>query len=100
MPKQLHRRGNVAEHGTLPTPFRIFLTQCEGAKIAPATLRKHRTFTKQLTEFANQRGYVMRDQFTSADIRFCMNRGWLPKYPVSADMDFRNQIPGHASMGF
>jgi integrase len=90
---------------------RIFLTKCEGAKIAPATLRKYRTFTKQLTEFANQRGYVMLDQFTSADIdvfysgwklgarakgkrlgtlraffRFCMNREWLPKNPVSADM--------------
>jgi integrase len=90
---------------------RIFLTKCEGTKIAPATLRKYRTFTKQLIEFANQRGYVMLDQFTSADIdvfysswnlgarakgkrlgtlraffRFCMNREWLPKNPVSVDM--------------
>ena len=91
--------------------IRIFLTKCEGARIAPATLRKYRTFTKQLTEFANQRGYVMLDQFISADIdvfcsgwklgarakgkrlgtlraffRFCMNREWLSKNPVSADM--------------
>ena len=40
----------------------------KSAKIAPATLRKYRTFTKQLTAFAEQRGYVMLDQFRSADI--------------------------------
>src|SRR5438552_2950771 len=45
-----------------------YLAICEGAKIAPATLRKYRTFIKQLSEFADARGYVMLDQFTSADI--------------------------------
>jgi integrase len=31
-------------------------------------LRKYKTFTKQLAAFADARGYVMLDQFTSADI--------------------------------
>jgi hypothetical protein len=90
---------------------KIFLVSREGAKIAEATLRKYRTFTKQLTAFADTRGYVMLDQFTAADIdvfytgwnlgarakgkrlgtlraffRFCINREWLTKSPVSADM--------------
>lgn len=89
--------------------FKVFLTNRQGAKIAAATLRRYRTFTKQLTGFSNKRGYVMLDQFTSADIgvfysgwylgarakgkrlgtlrsyfRFCMSREWLSKNPVSA----------------
>lgn len=90
---------------------RAYLSIREGARIAPATLRKYRTFTKQLREYADRRGYVMLDQFTSADIdlfyaswalgarakgkrlgtlrsffRFCMNREWLSKNPVTADL--------------
>jgi integrase len=90
---------------------RAYLAIREGAGIAPATLRKHRTFTKKLASFADDRGYVMLDQFTSTDIdvfygtwklgvrakgkalgtlrgffRFCMNREWLPKNPVSHDL--------------
>src|ERR1019366_2411545 len=53
---------------TLADAVKVFLTSREGAKIAPATLRKYRTFTKQLTDFTDGRGYVMLDQFTSADI--------------------------------
>jgi integrase len=89
---------------------KVFLTSREGAKIAQATLRKYRTFTKQLTDFIDQCGYFMLDQITSADIdafystwklgartkgkrlgtlraffRFCMYREWLPKNPVSPD---------------
>jgi integrase len=96
---------------SIANAVKMFLTSREGAKVAPATLRKYRTFTKQLADFAHQRGYVMLDQFASADIdafysgwelgarakgkrlgtlraffRFCMNREWLPKNPVSADM--------------
>lgn len=88
-----------------------YLAIREGAKIAPATLRKYRTFLKQLRVFADARGYVMLDQFTSADIdvfyatwalgarakgkrlgtlrnffRFCMNRDWLSKNPVTSDL--------------
>ena len=40
----------------------------EGEEIAPATLRKYRTFTKQLSFFAESRGYVMLDRITSGDV--------------------------------
>jgi site-specific recombinase XerD len=88
-----------------------FLAIREGSKIAPSTLRKYRTFTKQLREYADSKGYVMLDQFTSADIdvfyanwklgarakgkalgtlrsffRFCMNRELLVKNPVTGDL--------------
>jgi hypothetical protein len=53
---------------TLADAVKVFLSNREGAKIAPPTLRKYRTFTKQLTTFAESRGYVMLDQFTSSDI--------------------------------
>jgi integrase len=101
----------LPRHITIADAAKVFLTTREGAKIAPATLRKYRTFTKQLTAFAELRGYVMLDQFTSADIdvfysswemgarakgkrlgtlraffRFCMNRKWLHENPVSPDI--------------
>ena len=88
-----------------------FLVIRAGAKIAPATLRKYRTFTKQLRAYADNKGYVMLDQFTSGDIdvfysgwnlgarskgkalgtlrnffKFCMNREWLAKNPVTSDL--------------
>jgi integrase len=89
----------------------VFISLREGEKIAPATLRKYRTFTKQLLTFAELRGYVMLDQLTSGDLdvfygnlklgvrakakrlgtiraffRFCVNREWLVKSPVSGDL--------------
>ena len=88
-----------------------FPKQPRRVKIAHATLRKYKTFTKQLTAFADSRGYVMLDQFTSSDIdvfyggwnlgarakgkrlgtlraffRFCTNRKWLNENPVSTDI--------------
>lgn len=91
--------------------IKVFLSNREGAEIAPATLRKYRTFTNQLTTFADSRGYVMLDQITSGDIdlfygawelgarakgkrlgtlraffRFCVNRKWLQETPVSSDI--------------
>jgi len=96
---------------TIADATKVFLSNREGAEIAPATFRKYRTFTKQLTAFAESRGYVMLDQFTSADIdlfyaswnlaprakskrlgtlraffRFCMNRKWLSENPISIDI--------------
>ena len=89
----------------------VFISLREGEKIAAATLRKYRTFTKQLLAFADSLGYVMLDQMTSRDadlfygslklggrakakrlgtlrafFRFCVNREWLPKSPVSGDL--------------
>lgn len=79
--------------------------------MAMSTLRKHRTFAKRLAEFAESRGHVLLDQFRSGDIdlfyaslkmgarakgnalgtlrgffRFCVNREWIAKNPVSADL--------------
>lgn len=96
---------------TIADATKVFLSNREGAKIAHATLRKYKTFAKQLTAFADSHGYVMLDQFTSGDIdvfyggwdlgarakgkrlgtlraffRFCMNRKWLHENPVSTDI--------------
>jgi integrase len=53
---------------TIADAVKVFLSSREGSRIAPATLRKYKTFTKQLVAFADARGYVMLDQFASADI--------------------------------
>jgi len=96
---------------TIVDATKVFLDNREGAQIAPATLRKYRTFTNQLKAFADLRGYLLLDQFTSNDIdtfygswklgarskgkklgtlraffRFCVNRKWLQENPVSADI--------------
>jgi Phage integrase, N-terminal SAM-like domain len=96
---------------TIADSCSVFISLREGEKISPATLRKYRTFTKQLVGFAESRGYVMLDQLTSGDVnlfycglklggrakakrlgtlraffRFCVNREWLVKSPVSGDL--------------
>lgn len=88
-----------------------FVTNREAAGLTPATLRKYRTFVKQISDFADDRGYVMLDQFTPEDIdrfwanwklgprakgkrlttlrgffRFCVNRKWIAETPVSSDI--------------
>ena len=88
-----------------------FIAVREGAKIASSTSAKYKTFAKQLRTFADSRGYVMLDQFRSSDIDvfystwklgarakgealgtlraffpFWMNREWLTKNPVTADL--------------
>jgi integrase/recombinase XerC len=96
---------------TIAAAVKVFLSSREGAKIARSTLRNYRSFTNQLTAFADRLGYLMLDQLTSGDIdlfysqmqlgsrtkakrlgtlraffRFCVNRKWLPESPVSADI--------------
>jgi integrase/recombinase XerD len=96
---------------TVEGACKVFVTTREAAGLAPATLRKYRTFAKQITAYADSRGYVLIDQFTPADIdlfwanwklgprakgkrlttlraffRFCVNRKWIPESPVSADI--------------
>jgi integrase len=103
--------GEERQRITLADAVNIFLTNREGAKIAPATLRKYRTFTNQLIAFAETKGYVMLDQFTPTDIdlfysklslgprakakrlgtlraffRFAANREMLQKNPVGQDI--------------
>jgi site-specific recombinase XerD len=87
----------------------VFITNRESAGVAPATLRKYRTFTKQIAAYGESRGYVMLDQFTPADIdlfwanwklsarakgkrlhalraffRFSVNRKWTPEHKCLA----------------
>jgi integrase len=102
-----------------PPPSRVtiadactaFINNRESAEIAGATLRKYRTFTKQLMAFAVSRGYVMIDQWQPGDVdlcyaawklgtrtkgkrlgvmraffRFCANRKWILETPVSSDL--------------
>jgi integrase len=96
---------------TIEEATSIFLANRESAQIAPATLRKYRTFTKQLTAYGDSRGYVMIDQFTPADadrfyaglklgprtkgtrlgvlrafFRFAVNRKWMSETPISSDI--------------
>jgi integrase len=96
---------------TIVDAFTAFLAVRGAAKIAPSTLRKYMTFAKQLRAFAENRGYVFLDQFRTADIdafyaawnlgarakgkelgrlrgffRFCVNREWSAKTPVSSDL--------------
>jgi integrase len=96
---------------TIEDACKVFITNRESAELAPATLRKYDTFTKQITAYAERRGYVMLGQFTPADIdlfwadwklgarakgkrlhtlraffRFCVNRKWIPESPVSVDI--------------
>jgi integrase len=96
---------------TLADAATVFLTNRQGSDISQPTLRKYKTFVRQLTTFAASKGYIMLDQFTTRDIdvyystlklgtrakskrlstlrsffRFCVNREWIPKTPVSADI--------------
>ena len=89
----------------------MFLSLREGERIAAATLRKYRTFVKLLQAFADSRGYVMLDLLRSGAVhaiygglklgvrakakrlgmpraffRFCVNREWLARSPVSGDL--------------
>jgi integrase len=96
---------------TIADACKIFITNREAAGLEPATLRKYRTFAKQIRDYADGCGYVMLDQITPADIdlfwanwklgprakgkrlttlraffRFCANRKWIPESPVSSDI--------------
>jgi integrase/recombinase XerC len=96
---------------TIVEAGQAFLTNRETKQVAPATLRKYVTFIKQLRAFADTRGYLMIDQFTTSDIdlfyarlkmgarakgkrlgtlraffRFCVNRKWIDETPVSVDL--------------
>jgi integrase len=96
---------------TIADAVKVFLSNREGVRMAPATLRKYKTFTKQLTTFTDSHGYMMLDQFTTNDIdvfysgwnlgarakgkrlgtlraffRFCTNRKWLQENPISDDI--------------
>lgn len=96
---------------TIAAACQTFTTNREAANLTAATLRKYRTFAKQLGDFADSRGYLMLDQFAPEDIdrfwanwklgprakgkrlttlraffRFCVNRKWITESPVSSDI--------------
>jgi len=96
---------------TIASAAAAYIAVREGSRIRPSTMRKYRTFCGQLKKYAESKGYVMLQQFTSADIdifysgwklgprakgkalgtlrsffRFCVNREWIPKTPVSTDL--------------
>lgn len=103
--------GDCPQRITVAEALNAYLAIRSGSGMAVSTLRKHRTFVKQLGQFAGSRGYIMLDQFPSSDIdlfygslklgarskgnalgtlrgffRFCVNREWLAKSPVTADL--------------
>ena len=109
-PEPLLRPPEAPPRITIEEACRIFLATRE-ATVAYPTLRKYKTFTKQLKAFADTRGYVMLDQFRAGDIdvfyttstlgarskakmierlrhffRFAVNREWLPNSPVGPDL--------------
>jgi hypothetical protein len=96
---------------TVADAILVYLANREAANLAPASLRKYGVFARKIQAFANDRGYVLLDQFTKADIdifystsklgirskaklletlrtffRFCCNRDLLAKSPVSSDL--------------
>ena len=96
---------------TIGDACKVFLASRESANLAPATFRKYQTFTKQITAYAESKGYVFLDQITTDDIdlfwanwklgprakgkrlttlraffRFSMNRKWISESPVSSDI--------------
>lgn len=102
---------NAPKRFTIDEALRSYLAVRESNNIALPTVRKHRGFAKKLRAFAAARGYVMLDQFTVIDIdefysawrlsarskgnvlgmlrsffRFCANRDWILKSPVSEDL--------------
>jgi integrase len=95
---------------TIEHAIASFLVTKEAA-VAYATFRKHRTFTKHLQTYAEQKGYVCLDQFRAEDLdvfyarmplgprskakflewlrgffQYAVNRDWIQKSPVSRDL--------------
>jgi integrase len=85
-----------------------YLANRAGRSIAPSTLRKYKTFVKQLRDFASDKGYVMVDQFRITDMddfysrwkdgirakakklerlngffKFCVKRKWVEENPAT-----------------
>ena len=88
-----------------------YLSNCAGRGIAPATVRKYKTFVNQLLTFVADKGYVMIDQIQITDMdefysrwkdgirakgkklerlngffKFCVKRKWIGENPA-ADLE-------------
>jgi integrase len=96
---------------TLQSCSDAYLANRRARNIAESTLRKYKTFAKQLKEFGDAKGYVLIDQFSTVDMdefyggwpdgvrakakklerlkgffNFCVKRKWLRENPA-ADLD-------------
>jgi integrase len=96
---------------TVVDACKTFVASREVAGLSAATLRKYRTFEKQIVAYVEKHGYVFLDQFTPEDIdrfwanwkmgprakakrlttlrgffRFCLYRKWINESPVSPDI--------------
>jgi integrase len=96
---------------TIADATAAFIAKCQNRGIAIATLKKYKTFVKQLMAYADSRGYVMLDQFTINDmdrfyawwkdgvrakakklerlkafVRFCLKRKWIAEN-ITEDLD-------------
>jgi hypothetical protein len=60
---------------TLAEAVKAYLAVRSGSGNSSATLRKHKTFVKQLEAFAAGRGYVMLEQLTSRILIFSLRVG-------------------------
>jgi integrase len=106
-----HETAPAKTRCTVVDACKTFVASREVAGLSPATLRKYRTFEKQIVAYAEKHGYVFLDQFTPGDIdhfwanwkmgprakakrlttlrgffRFCLHRKWINESPVSPDI--------------
>jgi integrase len=96
---------------TVVDACKTFVASREVAGLSAATLRKYRTFEKQIVAYAESRGFILLDQFTPEDVdrfwanwkmgartrakrlttlrgffRFGVHRKWIDESPVSPDI--------------
>jgi integrase len=106
---------------TIVDATEAFIAKCKNRGIGDATLKKYKTFTKQLRLYADGRGYVHVDQLTVSDmdrfysswkdgirakakklerlkafVKFCKKREWLTK-DIAEDLEAPegSSIPAH-----
>jgi site-specific recombinase XerD len=102
--------GDRHDRTTIVDATEAFLATCQNRGISLPTLKKYRTFVKQLREYSDSRGYLMADQLTITDmdrfyaswkdgkrarakklerlkafVRFCMRRKWI-KEDIAEDL--------------
>jgi site-specific recombinase XerD len=58
----------VPKRATIMDAIEAFLSHRQNRGVAPATLKKYRTFCRQLRAYGDERGYVCLDQLTVSDM--------------------------------
>jgi len=107
-PEPIEAPGSSTRSITLQFATDSYLANRGGRNIAPATLRKYKTFVKQLLNFAKDKGYVMVEQVQITDMdefysrwkdgirakakklerlngffNFCVKRKWITENPAT-----------------